>query len=317
MSGSIVAPSLTPRPAQRAAVSAILDVLSRGSRTQLHFPCGTGKTVVSAFVAQGLDTRRIAVLVPSIDLVSRQRWLYGQGRLDPQVRVVLEQVPGWSWNRRAVRLSEAATTPVQLPSHIAHGDRRGTSVYRCHCVECLATTREISTERFRARQAQVTAHYVHAPEAARAARRLLGVVPGASLAAVAAAAGMPTALLARLQSDPQTPIPPRLARRLSQLTASEVARWVRPGTRGRTASRAAEPADPVRCQQLLRMLQEAGLTKAQIAGELGHANSSSPNLVQRSNPRPTAAAQHALECLARDLGKGGVEDNLAAKEWSA
>lgn len=248
---------------------------------------------------------------------SRQRWLYGQGRLDPQVRVVLEQVPGWSWNRRAVRLSEAATTPVQLPSHIAHGDRRGTSVYQCHCVECLATTREISTERFRARQAQATAHYVHAPEAARAARRLLGVVPGASLAAVAAAAGMPTALLARLQSDPQTPIPPRLARRLSQLTASEVARWVRPGTRGRTASRAAEPADPVRCQQLLRMLQEAGLTKAQIAGELGHANSSSPNLVQRSNPRPTAAAQHALECLARDLGMGGVEDNLAAKEWSA
>ena len=60
-----------PRPHQRTAVDAVVRGLGAADRGQLIMACGTGKTLVSCFLAETLAARRVLVLVPSLSLLSQ------------------------------------------------------------------------------------------------------------------------------------------------------------------------------------------------------------------------------------------------------
>jgi hypothetical protein len=128
------------------------------------------------------------------------------------------------------------------------------------------------------------------------------VTAGASPVAVAAAAGAPARLLRQLLEDAATTLPPRLATRLRALSSAEVAGWVRPGSRGRVASRATEPVDAAPTHALLGALAAAGWTRLQIAAELGYRGTDSAKGAHSTHV--TAAAAHAVALLHRDAQAG-------------
>jgi predicted helicase len=69
-----VAGGLRPRPHQQRAIDALTEHFGRGeSRAQLRMACGTGKTLVGAWLAQRLDGHTVVVFTPSIALVAQTR----------------------------------------------------------------------------------------------------------------------------------------------------------------------------------------------------------------------------------------------------
>lgn len=62
---------LKPRPDQERAVASAVAGFVTHDRGQIHMPCGTGKTVVGFWVAEGLNARTILILVPSLALVGQ------------------------------------------------------------------------------------------------------------------------------------------------------------------------------------------------------------------------------------------------------
>jgi superfamily II DNA or RNA helicase len=59
------------RPHQRRAVKDCAENLMAADRGQLVMPCGTGKTLVGAFLAERLAAKRVLVLVPSLSLLGQ------------------------------------------------------------------------------------------------------------------------------------------------------------------------------------------------------------------------------------------------------
>ena len=68
---------ITPYPYQEDAIRAIISCLRREERTHLVMACGTGKTSVALWVAEGLKVSRIVVFVPSLALINQlmSEWL--------------------------------------------------------------------------------------------------------------------------------------------------------------------------------------------------------------------------------------------------
>ncbi len=62
---------LTPEPHQREALEAILADLAAGGRSQVVMACGTGKTLLGRWAAQGHDAQVVAVFCPSLALVAQ------------------------------------------------------------------------------------------------------------------------------------------------------------------------------------------------------------------------------------------------------
>ena len=60
-----------PRPHQRLAVDNVVRGLQIANRGRLVMACGTGKTLVSLFVAEEMSARRVLVLVPSLSLLAQ------------------------------------------------------------------------------------------------------------------------------------------------------------------------------------------------------------------------------------------------------
>jgi superfamily II DNA or RNA helicase len=60
-----------PRPHQRQAIYDCETGLSSADRGQLVMACGTGKTLVGAFLAEHMSAKRVLVLVPSLSLLSQ------------------------------------------------------------------------------------------------------------------------------------------------------------------------------------------------------------------------------------------------------
>lgn len=61
--------AIEPRPPQSAAVRAIEEAFQAGDRAQLRMACGVGKSLAAVLLAGAIGTRRVAVAVPSLDLV--------------------------------------------------------------------------------------------------------------------------------------------------------------------------------------------------------------------------------------------------------
>lgn len=61
----------TPNKTQQEAIDSASDYFGDNARGQLILPCGTGKTLVSMWIAEKLRGRRILVMVPSLALMSQ------------------------------------------------------------------------------------------------------------------------------------------------------------------------------------------------------------------------------------------------------
>ncbi len=61
----------TPNKTQQEAIDSASDYFGDNKRGQLILPCGTGKTLVSMWIAEKLSGRRILVMVPSLALMSQ------------------------------------------------------------------------------------------------------------------------------------------------------------------------------------------------------------------------------------------------------
>ncbi|RKY06759.1 MAG: helicase, partial [Planctomycetota bacterium] len=61
----------TPRPHQTKAIEDVIKGFSKNSRGQLIMACGTGKTLVSLWVAEKLHSQRTLVLLPSLSLLAQ------------------------------------------------------------------------------------------------------------------------------------------------------------------------------------------------------------------------------------------------------
>ncbi|MDP9234979.1 MAG: DEAD/DEAH box helicase family protein [Actinomycetota bacterium] len=61
----------TPRPHQREAMRAVIEGFLEHDRGQMILPCGTGKTLISLFIAEELNSHATLVVVPSL-LVLKQ-----------------------------------------------------------------------------------------------------------------------------------------------------------------------------------------------------------------------------------------------------
>jgi predicted helicase len=59
----------TPLPHQKEALKAVLDGLGQHDRVTAVMACGTGKTLVSLWLAERREAQRILVLVPSLALI--------------------------------------------------------------------------------------------------------------------------------------------------------------------------------------------------------------------------------------------------------
>ncbi len=77
LTASKIAESKIPYPYQIDAINAILNQLKKHDRTHIVMACGTGKTCVSLWVAEQLESDRIVVFVPSLALINQlmQEWL--------------------------------------------------------------------------------------------------------------------------------------------------------------------------------------------------------------------------------------------------
>ena len=67
-----------PKPHQAAALSDIVESLTRGPRATALMACGSGKTLVALWAAEGLLARTILILLPSLALVRQtlHEWLH-------------------------------------------------------------------------------------------------------------------------------------------------------------------------------------------------------------------------------------------------
>lgn len=74
---TLTSPKKTPLPHQREALDAILPALRKESRASAIMACGTGKTLVTLWTAEHLDSRKILVLLPSLALLRQtlHEWL--------------------------------------------------------------------------------------------------------------------------------------------------------------------------------------------------------------------------------------------------
>ena len=236
---------------------------------------------------------------------ARLRWLDGRGELDPTMRAQLEQIPGWVWSLRAARTKYGPA--ITLPAGVRHGRPHTRNHFGCPCRECDQAARDFQAAFKRQQIHALTSGWVLAPEAATRVKTLLAANPWAVPLSVAAAAGMPRTLLGQLLAEPQTTtIPPWIAARLHRLTPAQVRQWHREGSRGRAASRALDPGDQPRHQQLLDQLRDAGWKDAQIGAAMGYRGSATH--VTRSDP--SAAVVHALDQMVCTLGP-----SLSVPDW--
>ena len=67
----------TPRPYQQDALNALIPALQKNDRVSAVMACGTGKTLVSLWLAENPDFKRIIVLLPSLALLRQtlHEWL--------------------------------------------------------------------------------------------------------------------------------------------------------------------------------------------------------------------------------------------------
>ncbi len=228
---------------------------------------------------------------------ARQRWLAGRGELDPDVRVQLEQIPGWVWSLRDAK--SRIGPPITLPTGVRHGRSHTRSHFGCPCRECDEAARAAQTGFKRQQVENLTAGWIPTPAGAARAKTLMAAHPWAVPLSIAAAGCLPRSLLGDVLADPRgTRVPPWIAARLERLTVDQVRAWHREGTRGRAASRALDPGDTTSHRRLLQKLRAAGWKDAHIGSAMGYRGSAA----HATRAEPSAAVVHALEQMCQDLG---------------
>ena len=95
----------TPRPHQRQAIKATLNILRRKPRAQIHMACGTGKTLAGMWIGHNLHSRTFLVMVPSLALIRQSLEEFTLSSAKP-------------WSIVAVcSIGELKNSNVELPSY--------------------------------------------------------------------------------------------------------------------------------------------------------------------------------------------------------
>ena len=132
-------PRHTPKPFQTDAVGSILSGFEENDRGRLVMPCGTGKSVVSLWIAERLAGRggRVLYLVPSIALMNQTMREWAEQR-DPEIPhryigVCSDTRAGYT--AEDVPLAELAmpvtTDPPRIASQLAAQDSEAMTVVFC------------------------------------------------------------------------------------------------------------------------------------------------------------------------------------------
>ena len=103
-----------PRPYQAAAVAGVVAVLAEHERTQLVMACGSGKTLVTLWVAEARADERVLVLVPTLLLLKQFRREWREAASLPFVDLAVcsdaDTVEPDEWRVRADELGVPVTT---------------------------------------------------------------------------------------------------------------------------------------------------------------------------------------------------------------
>ena len=118
-----------PRPYQAAAVADVIGSLGDHERTQLIMACGSGKTLVTLWVAEGRKTERVLVLVPTLLLLKQFRREWREAASLPFVDLAVcsdaDTVEPDEWLVRADELGVPVTTdPSAIAAFLRGAGRR-------------------------------------------------------------------------------------------------------------------------------------------------------------------------------------------------
>jgi predicted helicase len=118
-----------PRPYQAAAESDVLSSLAHHERTQLVMACGSGKTLVTLWVAEARGSERVLVLVPTLLLLKQFRREWREAASLPFVDLAVcsdaDTVEPDQWLVRADELGVPVTTdPTAIAAFLRGPGRR-------------------------------------------------------------------------------------------------------------------------------------------------------------------------------------------------
>jgi superfamily II DNA or RNA helicase len=118
-----------PRPYQAAAIAAVVASLADHERTQLVMACGSGKTLVTLWVAEARGDERVLVLVPTLLLLKqfRREWRVAAtlAFVDLAVCSDADTVEPDEWRVRADELGVPVTTdPATIATFLRGPGRR-------------------------------------------------------------------------------------------------------------------------------------------------------------------------------------------------
>jgi superfamily II DNA or RNA helicase len=118
-----------PRPYQAAAVADVVASLTQHERTQLVMACGSGKTLVTLWVAEARGDKRVLVLVPTLLLLKQFRREWRTAAALPFVDLAVcsdaDTVEPDEWRVRADELGVPVTTdPATIASFLRGPGRR-------------------------------------------------------------------------------------------------------------------------------------------------------------------------------------------------
>ena len=118
-----------PRPYQEAAVADVVISLSEYERTQLVMACGSGKTLVTLWVAEARADERVLVLVPTLLLLKQFRREWREAAVQPFVDLAVcsdaDTVEPDEWRVRADELGVPVTTdPATIATFLGGPGRR-------------------------------------------------------------------------------------------------------------------------------------------------------------------------------------------------
>lgn len=138
------------RPHQQRALAKLQAMFPTSNRAQLHWACGTGKTLVGRWLAEDLDAGTVLVLVPSLALVAQTlaEWQTGSDWAFTAIVVCSDRTtgdawridPGW-WGQHGVEVTTDAATVTKFLTHRTGLPRVVFSTYHSSAVVATAARR--------------------------------------------------------------------------------------------------------------------------------------------------------------------------------
>ncbi|MFI9536792.1 Helicase associated domain protein [Nocardia fusca] len=117
-----------PHDYQREAIRNVIEGFQTADRGQLIMACGTGKTLTSLFIKEGLDAKRTLVLLPSLSLLKQtmQTWRVNAKASFEALPVCSDETVAENADEAVAHISELGVPVTTDPDDIAEFLRRRT-----------------------------------------------------------------------------------------------------------------------------------------------------------------------------------------------